>query len=130
MIYDGVVIRLDDLYLFLLDPDKNEIVDGINISEHECYKDMLENQIMVVDVTIKDGTKEIDKVDLDEFIHGDSYGKYDTFIYIHDVQLYSIDRKIGTKKVSLEQLIKKGELNNIAIDCIESAKKYTIKNNE
>ena len=74
MKYDGVVIRFDKLYLFILDPDTDMIRDGITISEHDCYKDMKEDQLMVVSVIFKDGTLEIDKIDLDEFIHGDKYG--------------------------------------------------------
>jgi len=120
MRYDGVVIKIDELYLFLIDPETNEVKDGINISDHECYNDMKENQLMVVNVSIKDGTLEIDNVDLDEFIHGDSYGKLDTFIYIHDIMLYSI-KKNGKKEISLGN-IDKNELSNIIKNCIEEQK--------
>lgn len=123
MKYDGVVIKLDSLlYLFLLNPDENVIMDGINISEHECYKDLKDDQLMVVEVTFKDGTEEIDKIDLDEFIHGDSYGRHDTFIYIYDILLFSISETYKNKNLSLEKVIKKGELDNVAIACINSAK--------
>jgi len=118
MTYDGVVIRLNELlYLFLLDPDSNKIRDGINISEHDCYKDLRQNQLMVVGVIFKDGTQNIDKIDLDEFIYGEDYGRYDTFLYIHDVSLYSI-----VESMKLEELIEKGELNDIAIECINNSK--------
>jgi len=120
MRYDGVVIKIDELYLFLIDPETNEVKDGINISDHECYNDMKENQLMVVNVSIKDGTLEIDNVDLDEFIHGDSYGKLDTFIYIHDIMLYSI-KKNGKKEISLGN-IDKNELSNIIKNRIEEQK--------
>ena len=123
MKYDGVVINLDQLYLFILNPDTNAIMDGINISEHECYKDMRKDQLMVVNVSIKDGTKELDNIDLEEFIYGDSYGKFDTFIYIHDIMLFSIgDKKNIDRNVSLEEIIKSGDLNKMALSCIESAK--------
>lgn len=123
MKYDGAVIRFDQLYLFIINPETNQITDGINISEHDCYKDMREDQLMVVNVTIKDGTKELDDVDLDEFIYGDSYGKFDTFIYIHDIMLFSIsDKRDVSKNISLEDLVKGGDLNKLIINCIESTK--------
>ena len=31
MKYDGVVVKFDKLFLFMLDPDTLEILDGINI---------------------------------------------------------------------------------------------------
>lgn len=129
MKYDGVVIKLDDLlYLFILNPDENVIMDGINISEHECYKDLKDEQLMVVDVTFKDGTEEIDKIDLEEFIYGESYGRHDTFIYIHDLMLYSISETDTSKNLSLKKIIKKGEIDKVAIACINSAKKEILEN--
>lgn len=122
MKYDGVVIRFDSLYLFVLDPDTNKIMDGINISEHDCYKELKEDYLMVVDVTFKDGTQEIDKIDLDEFIHGDSYGQHDTFIYIHDIMLYSIGSNEGVN-ITLDDLVREGEIDKVAISCIEDSKK-------
>jgi hypothetical protein len=134
MTYDGVVIRIEELYLFILDPDTNEVQDGINISEHDCYKDLKNNQLMVVKVTFKDGTQEIDKIDLDEFIHGEKYGKYDTFLHIQDITLFSIGHKgfkdKNVKNVSLENIIQKGELTNIAIECIELTKNPPQENQE
>jgi len=122
MKYDGVVIRFESLYLFVLDPDSNKILDGINISEHNCYKDLKEDYLMVVNVTFKDGTQEIDKIDLDEFIHGDSYGQHDTFLYIHDIMLYSIGSDNGVT-ITLNDLVRDGELDKVAIGCIEDSKK-------
>ncbi len=129
MIYDGVVIRIEkQLYLFVLDPDTFSMMDGINISDHECYKDVKGDKLMVVDVTFRDGTLELDDLDLDEFIHGDSYGENDIFIKIHDIMLFSISKEDSIKRISLVELIEKGDLNVIAIDCIEKAKE--IKKNE
>jgi hypothetical protein len=123
MKYDGVVTRIDKLlYLFLLDTDSMEIKDGINISEHEVYKNMTDEQLMVVDVIFKDGTMELDKIDLDEFIHGDSYGENNIFIHIQDKKLISIGFKENDEKVTLKDIIDKGELNNVAIECIELIK--------
>ena len=131
MKYDGIVIRmssLDKLYLFILDPDTNKIRDGINISEHKCYEDLKENQLMVVDVIFKDGTLELDKIDLDEFIYGDSYGEHDTFLYIHDKMLYTISDNKKNKDAELAELIEKGQLNDVAINCILNSKKQEITN--
>lgn len=124
MKYDGVVIRLEELYLFILNPDTLEIMDGINISEHDCYKELKDYQLMVVSVIFKDGTQEIDNLDLDEFIYGDYYGKYDVFLHIQDVTLFSIGEKFdNVDVVSLEEVIKKGELTGIARECIEMSKR-------
>ena len=123
MKYDGVVIRIDkQLYLFVLDPDTVTVMDGINISDHECYKEVKGDKLMVVDVTFRDGTLELDDLDLDEFIHGDSYGKNDIFIKIHDVMLFLIGKENSIKRVSLIELIKKGDLDVIAQDCIKKSK--------
>lgn len=126
MSYDGVVLNLNDLFLFILNPDKNLIMDGINISYHECYKDLRKDQLMVVKVVFKDGTKELDNIDLDEFIYGDKYGKHDVFLYITDIQLFSLSTQ-NKNKLNLEDVIKKGELNDMAIECINNSK--NIKNN-
>ena len=132
MNYDGVVIRLNELlYLFILNPDTNEIMDGINISDHKCYKEMSNTQLMVVKVTFKDGTKDIDSVDLEEFIYGDSYGTYDTFLHIKDLTLYSIGDKTGImKNISFKDIIEQGELSSIAIECIELTKKQLEETND
>jgi hypothetical protein len=117
MKYDGIVVKIDKLYLFILDPDTNEIRDGINISDHECYNELKDDQLMVVNVVFKDGTKEIDKIDLDEFIYGDKYGEHDVFLNIYDLVLYSVN------DIKIESIIEQGELNEVAISCIESTKK-------
>jgi len=112
MIYKGVVGRLDkELYLFMLDPESDNIMDGFVISEHVCYKDLKENQLMSVNVIFKDGTMELDDVDLYEFVHGDSYGRHDIFLNIKDILLFTFD-------IDLEDEIKKGNFNEIAHDCI------------
>ena len=123
MKYDGVVIRFNNLYLFVYDPDKMEIRDGIVITEHECYKEMKNDQLMVVEVIFRDGTQELDQIDLDEFIYGDSYGIHDTFLEIYDLMLFSINDKKDKKRfISLDEIAKKGELGSIAIECINKVK--------
>lgn len=120
MKYDGVVINLDDLYLFILNPDTNEIMDGVNISYHDCYKDLKKDQLMVVQVIFKDGTQDIDKIDLEDFIYNNN-GKHDIFLYIHDILLFSIAHE-NKKYMTLKELIDNGELNDIAKKCIDDSK--------
>lgn len=124
MKYDGVVIRIDtQLYLFILDSKENEIKDGINISEHICYKDLKNDQLMVVTVIFMDGTKEIDEIEnLEDFIHSEGFTRHDIFIKIHDVALFSITDE-NEKSESLKKIIRKGKLTNIATECIELSKK-------
>lgn len=122
MKYDGVVIRIDELYLFIFNPETKKIMDGINISDHDCYKDLKDDKLVVVKVSIKDGTQEIENIDLEEFIHGDSYGRLDTFIYIHDILTFSFKSNDSSEFVSLRELIDNGDLNNVAIECIETSK--------
>jgi hypothetical protein len=131
MKYDGVVIRLEELYLFLLDPNTSEVMDGINISEHTCYSGLKDSQLMVVSVTFKDGTQDVNDLDLEEFIHGESYGKYNIFIHIQDIDLFSISQKSDLKKstkLTLEDAISNGELSAIVLECIEVSKETDKKN--
>jgi len=118
MIYKGVVLKMELLYLFIINPDTNKLMDGINISEHKCYDNLNSEQIMVVDVKFKDGTKDIENFDLEEFIYGDSYGVHDVFLYIQDIQMYTNQ----DKNDKLINLVKQGKLNDIAKGCIENLK--------
>ena len=127
MVYDGVVARIlqegkDLFYLFMLDPVKNVLVDGINISEHQTYNDLGYDQIMVVNVELKDGTKTLDEIDLDEFIHGDKYGRLDVFIYIKDLLLFTIGDSTNIIKVLILDILEKGEFTDVAVDCINRTK--------
>ena len=125
MIYDGVVMRDDkskQLYLFIYDPDINMINDGISISENKCYDNMKNNQMMVVNVNFKDGTKDVQNIDLDEFIHGDKYGENNIFILIHDLSLFSASDNENNNPLTLDYLLKEGTLNQSIIDCIEITK--------
>ena len=47
------------------------------------------------------------------------------FLYIHDVLLYSISNK-NKNNISLKKLIDDGDLNKIAIECIENSKSNEI----
>ena len=130
MKYDGVVAKFDDLYLFILNPKTLKIMDGISLSNHKCYDDLNQNQLMVVEVIFKDGTQEIENIDLEEFIYGDSYDRHSIFIAIYDINLFSISDKKNSKKIlSLEQIARNGELTNIAIDCINLTKLKTPSDN-
>ena len=128
MIYKGLVSRIDnDLFLFIHDPEKNIMKDGFIISDHVCYKELKKDQIMTVEVLFKDGTLELDDIDLDEFIHGTNYGRNDIFINIKDILLFTLN-------VDLKKEIKKGNFNDIAHDLFnydvneDSLDKYKIKN--
>jgi len=126
MKYDGIVCRLNkELFLFILNPNDNMIMDGLNISEHECYKNLKDDQLMVVNVIFKDGTEEVDNIDLNAFIYDDVYDRNSVFLYIHDILLYSISKKHNF--VSLKDLIDDGDLNDIAIECIENSKADNIE---
>lgn len=136
MKYDGVVIRLegkakfvngeivydpDTFKLFLVDPKTQEMQDGINISDHrEIYKDMRFDQLMVVSVVLKDGTKKLDDVDLDEFIHGEKYDTNNNFVWIQDILLFTISK--AGEDVNLNDLLKQGKFSAVAMDCIEKTK--------
>jgi hypothetical protein len=120
--YDGVVIRIDELFLFILNTETKKLMDGINISDHECYKDLTDDKLVVVKVSIKDGTQEIEDFDLEEFIYGESYGRLDTFIYIHDIATYSFTNNGSDEFVSLRDLIANGDLNDVAIESIQNSK--------
>ena len=132
MIYDGVVMRnskSEQLYLFVFDPDINMVKDGISISDHECYKTMRDDQMMVVNVNFKDGTKDVENIDIDEFIHGDKYGDNNIFILIHDLSLFSV-KDDKNKSLTLDDLLNAGSLNQSIIDCIEILKNNVVTNDE
>lgn len=121
MKYDGVICRLNkELYLFILNPDDNMIMDGMNISEHECYNNLKDDQLMVVNVIFKDGTEELDNINLESFIYDDVYDRNSIFLHIRDILLYSIGKK--NKFISLKDLIDNDDFNKVAIECIENSK--------
>ena len=128
MNYDGVVAKIfddeelaDKFFLFLKNPITSEIMDGINISEHQNIYGTLEyNNLMVVSVVLKDGTMELDDVDLEEFIHGDKYGRDDIFLYIQDIILFTI-KTSDNPDVKIYDLLKKGDFSKVANDCIQKS---------
>lgn len=128
MKYDGAVIKMkkrNKLFLFLIDPESGELQDGINISGHKNYDNLSDSQLMIVNVIFKDGNEELDTIDLDEFIYGDKYGKYDTFLFIHDIVLYSIGYNENDDEpieMSLETIAEKGDLSKVVLDCIKNSK--------
>jgi len=126
MKYDGVVCRLNkELYLFILNPDENVIMDGMNISEHECYNNLKDDQLMVVNVIFKDGTEELDNIDLESFIYDDVYDRNSVFLHIRDILLYSIGKK--NQVISLKDIVDGDDFNKIAIECIENSKSDNIE---
>jgi len=126
MKYDGVVARIkaveDKFFLFLVDPD-GIMHDGINISDHRnIYEELTYDQLMVVNVILKDGTMEMETIDLDEFIHGDKYPRENIYLYIQDILLYTIG-KDKTKTTKIADILKRGEFSDVAFDCIGDASK-------
>lgn len=123
MNYDGIVVKLSNkLYLFILNPEDNKMTDGMNISEHKCYKDLKNEQLWVVDVEFYDGTLKLEKLDLNEYIYGDSYGDNNIFIKIKDVQLFTYEKE-DSIFFSMESIIRGGKFNEISIDLINQSKK-------
>ncbi|MEI8045843.1 MAG: hypothetical protein WCI92_00585 [Bacteroidota bacterium] len=111
-----IVANEDKFILFMLDPDTGQISDGVNISDHKnVYVELKYNHIMVVNVDIKDGTSELDNVDLDEFVHGDKYDKSNIFLHIQDIVLYGVKDKIM-------DIINNRNFDKIALDCISKAR--------
>jgi len=127
MEYDGIVTKIlqddeDYYYLFLVDPVKKVLVDGVNISEHKAYDDLTYDQLMVVSVELKDGTKILENIDLEDFVHNEKFGKYDIFIYIKDLLLFTIGDHSNLIKLSISNILEKGEFNDVALNCIERTK--------
>jgi hypothetical protein len=126
MKYDGVVARIivenkDKIILFMLDPERNKMSDGVNISDHKnLYNGLKYDQLMVVNVELKDGTLKLEKVDLSEFVHGDTYIKSNIFLYIQDIVIYGLKEKIM-------DIINNRNFDKIALDCIIKAREK-IKN--
>ena len=111
----GVIAKLNNvLFLFTFDPIKRKIMDGINISDHKVYDDMKSDEMSIVDVDFRDGTLSIENFDLEEFIYGDGYGEHNIFMYIQDIFLYKLHDTILN-------IIKNGDFNKIAIECIDVA---------
>jgi hypothetical protein len=122
MNYDGIVAKLvGKLYLFVLNPEDDKMTDGMNISEHKCYKDLKSDQLWVVNVEFYDGTLKLEKIDLNEYIYGNSYGDNDIFIKIKDVQLFTYEK--DAIFFTLESVVRGGKFNEISLDLINQSKK-------
>lgn len=91
----GLVYRIDnEVYLSLIDEDIPS--DGIPISEG-IYKSLQDNQISLVNVTIKDGTKIIDDIDINYFVYNESQQNRENLFYeIVDISLFTFEVTIKT----------------------------------
>lgn len=137
MLYDGVVAKIfdeeeDKIFLFLVDPDTNILKDGVNISdENSIYKDLTYDMLMVVEVMLKDGTKDV-KVDLDDFVNGE-YGQYDIFIHVKDKLSYKLgknDNEGNVKPRLIPEIVKDGEFESVVLECIENCKLFLKENHQ
>lgn len=123
MIYNGIVTKLSGkLYLFILDPDNDTMTDGMNISEHKCYKNLENNQLWVVEVEFCDGTLTLEKIDLDEYIYGDKYGDNNIFLHIKDIQLFTYEKDNGEIFSMENDVIRGGKFNDLSLELINKAK--------
>lgn len=135
MLYDGVVAKIfdeeeDKIFLFLVDPDTNMIKNGVNISdETHIYKELTYDMLMVVEVMLKDGTKDV-KVNLDDWVNGE-YGQFDIFIHIKDKLSFKLgknDEKGNIRPRIIPDIVSDGEFEDVVLECIENSKKI-LKNN-
>lgn len=131
MIYDAIITKIfnegeDKIFLFFLDPETGIIKDGLDILDStNVYSDLSYDMLMVVEVVLKDGTKEVD-IDIDDFIAG-KYGKYDIFIHIRDILPFKLAKKNETDDEIMlprivEDVIKDGEFQEICTECIKMVK--------
>lgn len=131
MIYDAIITKIfnegeDKIFLFFLDPETGIIKDGLDILDStNVYLDLSYDMLMVVEVVLKDGTKEVD-IDIDDFIAG-KYGKYDIFIHIRDILPFKLAKKNETDDEIMlprivEDVIKDGEFQEICAECVKMAK--------
>lgn len=122
MKYDGVIARLGEdkeLYLFILNPKTKKMMNGLIISE-KGYDDLMDNDLMVVDVIFKDGTKEVKDFDIEGFVYDHKYNLSDIFLSIKNYLMFHID--YDTTNMSLEEIIKNGNIDDVAIHCIKNTK--------
>jgi hypothetical protein len=138
--FDAVVGKIfeegeDKIFLFFLDPEDNTIKDGLNIQDDsEVYQELGNDTLMVSEVVLKDGTKEVE-IDLDDFIGGE-YGKYDIFIHIKDLMPFKLGHRDDNKNLdelnykTVIQVIEDGEFQSIAKECIEIVKNEVVLKKE
>ena len=135
MEYDAIIAKIfdegeDKIYLFFSDPKTEIIKDGLDLLDSsDIYMNLSYDTLIVVEVLLKDGTKEIE-IDIDDFIEG-KYGKYDIFIHIKDIMPFKLGKKdkndiLIPRKV--EDVILDGEFQQIASECILMSKEETMQN--
>jgi len=130
MEYDAIIAKIlendeDKIFLFFSDPETELIRDGLDLLDSSnVYMELPYDTLMVVEVLLKDGTKEVD-INIDDFIDG-KYGKYDIFIHIKDIMPFRLakkDEKTGKLKPrKIVDVIKDGEFQQIASECILMSK--------
>lgn len=119
---NGLVFRInDDIFMSLIDFEKETISDGIPISEG-VYTTLQDNQISYIEIEISDGNKPIKIDDIDEFAQN-FYDNENIFYKIKDIMIYGFD-------ISIEELYNTDSKNFIKyiitkIKTIKNEKKFT-----
>ena len=109
---NGIVYKIHDelfnyeYYLSLIDIKNNEISNGIQTHEIESYKYIGVYDIMYVDVTIKDGTKEIEISNIHEFSDICRLAEKATYYF------YVVPKDIIKYKFKIQDLIDKNGVFN------------------
>jgi len=106
----GLVYRIDDeVYLSLIDNEKPS--DGIPISEG-TYTTLQDNQISLVDVNIKDGTKIVEDIDINYFVYNEAQQNRENLFYeILDISLF-------TFKVPIKEIVEFDGFNGVTKDIL------------
>jgi len=131
MVYDAIIAKIfdddeDKIFLFFSDPKTEIIRDGLDLLDSlNIYMKLPYDTLVVVEVLLKDGTKEVN-IDIGDFITG-KYGKYDIFIHIKDIMPFKLGRKDDETGDMMPRtvvnVIKDGEFQQIASECILMSKK-------
>jgi hypothetical protein len=117
----GLVYRIEDgVYLSLIGSD-DVCTDGIPISEG-VYETLENNQISYVDVKIRDGTIDIEDMDVFYFIYEfqPNYNPGDLFYFIKDSLVFTFDG------FTIKEICDNGDFQKVAKDIIEEMKSVKI----
>jgi hypothetical protein len=109
MILDGIIFKVEDiLYLAFLNPITDELTEAIALDNYEVVSSKLEhNEVIVVTVVLKDGTKELNDVDVINFLNSDVNGlENDIYYTINNKTVYSL-------RVTVEEFCNDGHYDEL-----------------